>query len=144
MMMMEKFEVPIGVVHRHIDFRITRCFKVSRVIIISGKKAALRESYWERLSRKVPRARQRVRETRVIISLHTLCSFPDSNTRRMLRDEVAGLTLSDGRDDGWILLRDGPHSCQPEAFAVTNLIFIADDENSPRINLTPQSVRNYE
>jgi len=51
----------------------------------------------------------------------------------MLRDEVAGLTLSDDRDDGWILLRDGPYGCQPEAFAVTNLIFIADDENSSRI-----------
>lgn len=93
-MMLQKFQVPVGTVHRH---NFVPRSEDSRVIIISGKKATPRE----RLSREVPCAKHAgVRGSRAIISLHALCSFPDSNTRRMLRDEVGGLTLSDGRDDG--------------------------------------------
>lgn len=60
------------------------------------------------------------------------------HSRTLPRDEVAGLTLSDGRRR-WLNIasRLCGFAAITEAFAVTNLIFIADDESSPRINLTP-------
>lgn len=100
------------------------------------------------MHRKTARARHRVNRhvcvrARVAhddnIVFHTLCSFRNSAyaiyVMRSL-ELVACLTLSNGRDDGWNIARryraPRARALVTEAFALTNLIFIADDEDSHR------------